>query len=358
MSNIEELKKELLNQKQAIETAGGVVSVANQNPSPAEITAGIKTIEYNDVSVATATEADVAAGKTFYAGSPELKTGTASYDPDTIEGLFLTNLNEQTYNGKISYTIPHGVSRVRPYCFYSNGNMINVTFHSDITHIYDYAFYNCTKFTFDGFDNMTKLKQFSQYSFYNCQLQNFDFERFPESLEYIGSYCFANAVPEYSNIRLTSKLTYCGTSAFRCPTRQRMGSIDLTEYSLDSIAQSLLYYMAFNCDFILPFKTKTVNSTMNYNGCFKNIVFHTDLRTLGTNCFGANTTNPLSDYYLESVVFESETPPSTVGSDVFAIQNIENGFKIYVPDTAVEAYKAVTNLSKYVNCIYPMSQKE
>ena len=57
-------------------------------------------------------------------------------------------------------------------------------------------------------------------------------------------------------------------------------------------------------------------------------------------------------------MFESETIPSTVGGDVFALQNIENGFKIYVPDTVIEEYKAIKNFSKYVNCIYPMSQKD
>lgn len=44
MTALEELKQELINQKNAIEDMGGTVIVANLYPSPAEITAGIKTI--------------------------------------------------------------------------------------------------------------------------------------------------------------------------------------------------------------------------------------------------------------------------------------------------------------------------
>ena len=44
MTTLEELKQELINQKNEIEAKGGTVIVANTYPSPAEITAGIKTI--------------------------------------------------------------------------------------------------------------------------------------------------------------------------------------------------------------------------------------------------------------------------------------------------------------------------
>lgn len=44
MNSLEELKQQLLLQKQAIESKGGYVNVLGSNPSPAEITAGIKSI--------------------------------------------------------------------------------------------------------------------------------------------------------------------------------------------------------------------------------------------------------------------------------------------------------------------------
>ena len=37
---------------------------------------------------------------------------------------------------------------------------------------------------------------------------------------------------------------------------------------------------------------------------------------------------------------------------------MENGLKIYVPDTAIEEYKVMPGMSMYANYIYPMSEKE
>ncbi len=76
MQNIETLKQELINQKAEIEAKGGSVEVAGLNPSPAEITEGIKTIIGADLSDATAKISDVLSGKTFYAGGRTKKMGT------------------------------------------------------------------------------------------------------------------------------------------------------------------------------------------------------------------------------------------------------------------------------------------
>ena len=76
MDNLELIKMELLSQKNAIENKGGTVVVKNVNPSPSEITEGIKTINIPNLSEATATESDVISGKTFYAGNNTLKFGS------------------------------------------------------------------------------------------------------------------------------------------------------------------------------------------------------------------------------------------------------------------------------------------
>lgn len=82
MQNLETLKQELINQKAEIEAKGGEVIVANINPSPKEITEGIKTIIGADLSDATAKTSDVLSGKTFYAGDHTKKMGTLT-KPDT-----------------------------------------------------------------------------------------------------------------------------------------------------------------------------------------------------------------------------------------------------------------------------------
>ena len=70
MERIEELKQELIEQKKLIEEKKGRVIVANLNPSPSEITAGIKTIIGSDLDVGsiTATAEDVKQGKKFLDG--------------------------------------------------------------------------------------------------------------------------------------------------------------------------------------------------------------------------------------------------------------------------------------------------
>ena len=131
----------------------------------------------------------------------------------------------------------------------------------------------------------------------------------------------------------------------------------LIESKITSFPQGTFSGIAFNCDLNLPKTVKTVGSNFNYNGCFKNITIPSSVTTLNAYCFGAATSSPISDFYLNTVTFESPTP-MTIGVTCFAVQNMENNFKIYVPDESVEEYKAVTNLNMYANYIHPVSEKE
>ena len=56
---------------------------------------------------------------------------------------------------------------------------------------------------------------------------------------------------------------------------------------------------------------------------------------------------------LTTFIVEAETPP-TLGSSAFAATN--STFIIYVPDSAVEAYKTSTNWSGYASRIKPLSE--
>ena len=116
MSNIELLKKELLAQKSAIESMGGVVKVANSNPSPREITEAIKTVGGIDVSSCTATEQDVMKGKTFYAGESVQKTGTFDL-ADYTNKLFTYDVDTVSSTEKIYFSYKPGATQIRPYVF-------------------------------------------------------------------------------------------------------------------------------------------------------------------------------------------------------------------------------------------------
>ena len=93
MESINIIKNELINQKNEIEKKYGTVNVANSYPSPSEITQGIATIPYVDLSQSTATEEDVLRGKTFYSGGAELRTGSADFDVDAIDMIFFITYN-------------------------------------------------------------------------------------------------------------------------------------------------------------------------------------------------------------------------------------------------------------------------
>ncbi len=60
------------------------------------------------------------------------------------------------------------------------------------------------------------------------------------------------------------------------------------------------------------------------------------------------------DNKLTEIIFESETPPY-IGFDTFSYNPDLN--VIYVPDNAVETYKAKTNLTQYADIIKPISER-
>ena len=94
MSRTNPIKQHLIDQQQIIEEKGGVVNFLNDYPAPEEITEGIKTIITPDFTVATATEADVATGKTFYSNSSQLLKTVYGRFPITDAALLLIQLQD------------------------------------------------------------------------------------------------------------------------------------------------------------------------------------------------------------------------------------------------------------------------
>ena len=136
-----------------------------------------------------------------------------------------------------------------------------------------------------------------------------------------------------------------------------MPSLDVSSYKLNLLYSYTFYNIAFNCDFTVPSSVVSIQSCFNKNGCFRNIKIPTTLSSLQNECFGADTNEAVSNFYLQTVEFESETPP-TFGTNVFALQNLSNGMKIYVPDVSVDVYKAASGMTPYVDIILPKSQMD
>ena len=356
MNNLELLKQELLSQKDLIEKRGGVVVQAGTNPSPAEITEAIKTIAGSDLTLATAVEEDVRYGKTFYSGSPELKTGSANMDTESFNHIFTYVANEQSCDGDIYFTLPNHITSIKESMFSYNVNKITLTFSENIKTIGTSAFRGAKNFTFLNFSNLNQLLTISQYAFYGSGANGIDFYNLPNSITKIDAYAFESCLQANQSLKLPESLINWGQSAFKQSSRVQLNDFNISDSKITSFPNMAIYNLAFDCDLVVPSNVITIYNQFNYNGCFRNIVFHSEVM-LYDNVFDASSYLPLSDFYLKSVVFEGESVPS-LGNNMFAAQNITNGFKIYVPDNSIEEYKAASKLAKYINCIYPMSQKE
>lgn len=357
-NNLLTLKNELLTQKQVIESMSGIVSVAGNHPSPAEITQAIKTIPFNDLSVATATEADVLQGKTFFAGNSELKTGTAVMDPLTINAMLMYEVQKTMTDETLYYTIPEHVKDLRRYVFYQNQHKVKLSFHEDMTSIGDYSFYQVNNFDLENFGVMKNLQTIGMYAFYYFKGSGIDPMEISDTVTKIDNNAFTNAIHSRMDYKFPASLKQIGQAVFRSTTRLEAGMLDLSACTQIKTTNSYTFAcLAFDCDFTVPDWFTTIGTNFNFNGCFKNIVVPVSTVTLQQGCFGGDSSQPVSSFYLNTVTFESEQPP-TIGVSIFAPQHITNGFKIYVPDNAIEEYKATTNLVKYADCMYPMSQKE
>ena len=355
MEGIIAIQEELKKQKTIIEKMEGKVDVSNLNPTPAEITEGIKSIPSVDLSGSTATEEDVKQGKTFYSGSAVMRTGSAVFETDITNALFMYPSDTVTYDGEIYYAVPEGMTTIKRYCFYQNLNHVTIKFCDNISIIDEYAFYKTANFKFENFNELKNLTYVGMHSFDNSSADGIEMGNLPNTVYNIGSYSFYYSVKPYLDIRFPDALSSLGQYSYMAKTRTLENSLDLSNFKLKSLPAYTFYHLAFNSDFEAPSTVTSISMYFNYNGCFKNITIPANTN-LSNYCFGANAANPVSDYYLKTVTFLAETP-KTIGSNVFAVQNIENGLKIYVPDNSIEEYKAVANLSPYVDIIFPISQK-
>lgn len=359
MSSIERLKQELIYQKSAIESKGGVVNVANTNPSPAEISAGIDGIKSVDISQATAQEGDVLKGKTFYAVNNTLRTGTLSLDT-ILEQTFLFG-DMPVSSERYTIEIPEHMVNIREYFMYSNPNYLDIYFHSNIERIEGYTFGDCSNFNFYNFSSMNKLEYIGVQAFMNCNPEAFDLSQMPANVKQIQQKAFQNVPRSGMGLIVPNGVTSMGTYAFSCDSR-----VDVSSFSFPSSAYvntTLPAYSFQNIgahyDLYVPDTTQTIGAGFNKGGSFDNVSLGIKVKSVLEKAFGSNDTDPVENFFLRTVTFNNPTPPSITTDKVFAMQNLEHDFKIYVPDSSLEEYKAVSKLRLwYDGYIYPISMKE
>lgn len=104
MTALEELKQELINQKNAIEDKGGTVIVANTYPSPAEITAGIKTIPTTSTSSSgpSVTVASTTSQNLNYTQNVDFSTTSTNLSTDNASNISEDIKGDETLETKIT----------------------------------------------------------------------------------------------------------------------------------------------------------------------------------------------------------------------------------------------------------------
>ena len=461
MESLEILKRELITQKAEIEQKGGRVSLASINPSPSEITAGIKTINVPNLADATAVCEDVCEGKTFYAGNNELKYGTrvdidlsnatataenvelgktfyagdnniktgTKVVPDltiadaleenveqgktfyagnneiktgnrVIPDLSLADATEEDvavgkkfYSGSneikigtkeessggemsdlnfrlfvigdataegetIDYVFPQGIKSTKSHLFYESTNKsLNLTFNTDLEVIAGYTFYKAEKINLTNFNELSNLKMVDTFAFGYAGM-NLTLENLSNVLTTVEARAFFATLKENSNIILPKSLQKYGNYAFANDTKLEMKNLIMPDdIELTSVGSYGFSNLMFDCDFKIPSTISALPANFMYGTSFNNITIPATCTAFGNAAFYMLKTEAASYRRLKTVTFESATPP-TFGTYPFADQDITNNFKIYVPDEAVDTYKAVSRLSSFANYIYPVSQKE
>ncbi len=362
MNSIELLKQELKDQKSAIESKGGTVSVASTNVSPSEITAGIKSINTVDCSIANATEEDVLSGKTFFAGNNTIKTGTLvvsesnNSNQNLLDYVFFGKSGETYPNLEIHF--PDFATTIKEYAFYNCKNKLDVYMTPYLTNVGTYAFHLGTDTTIHDMDKAVNLTKVDINSFRTTK--GIELSALPSSLANIGNYAFTDCAAYSNGIALPASLTTVGNYAFSCSDVTEVQFIDLSQAA--DIDYSLYMFQFIKClsNLVIPEGIKTINSYFNYNGSMKSVTFPTSLTRLNSYSFGCNSSMSLEDLITESYTFLSVAPPSLTNTTFTTklLDRTSASIKFYVPDESVEAYKNLSNLSAFSNYIHPISEKE
>lgn len=356
-NNIELLKQELVKQKTEIENKGGTVNVANINPSPSEITTAIQNLVVPDLSQIDLTSDDVLAGKAFVASDGSISTGTNDYNFDYVMKVWFFDddtMPEQTETTTLY--IPSGITRIRSHFFRGNKSKVRIIFNDDLQTIGSYAFQLATNAMFENFSSLQNLQTVEDYAFDYCVSGAIDLSNLPQ-LKKIGIRGLAGVACATQQIILPSTLESIGTYAFSGATVKLIcpGLVIPEGFSLPFSA-GMFQMIKFQSDFNPSSNFTAIPTSFNTKGSFTNVTLPSSIASVGNMAFGGLTADPISDYYCTNFWFQRETPPTCGVDCIFSGNASRDDFHIYVPDNSVEAYKAVSNLSKVKSKILPESQ--
>ena len=194
-------------------------------------------------------------------------------------------------NSATTYTVPDGVTKINPLCFYYS-TLQSVVLPDGLNVIDTQAFYDA--------NSLSSIN-------------------IPNSVTAYGSYVFSK-----------TKLTSFVVSS-----------------NVTTILSNILQYTTTltNVEF---YNTTIPELTCNNCTSLKNVIVGSNVTSIGSQAFQDCKA-------LESVEFQGTTPPTLASANAFL--NTNSTFKIYVPDSAVSAYKSAQYFSQYASQIYPVSSR-
>lgn len=164
-----------------------------------------------------------------------------------------------------------------------------------------------------------------------------------ENILTIGSYAFGNT-PNLTTEIVVPNCTSIGQNAFYEGSKKEGSGITGIDAPL---CTSVANYAFRKCNqlvtAILPSVITTGQSFIE-SGIQK--IYFRDIETIGSYCFQDCSR-------LETMVIDNITPPALQG---YALNRTPSTMRIYVPDSAVDTYKAASGWSSYASRIHPLSE--
>ena len=164
----------------------------------------------------------------------------------------------------------------------------------------------------------------------------------PDGVTSIGSYAFQ--YNQLTSVVIPDSVISFGTYAFE---NNQLTSViipdGVTTIGVRAFANNQLTTIV-----ILDSVTTIDNNAFQFNK-LTNIIIPDSVTNIGGNAFAYNQ--------LTEIIFSSETPPIIQSFTFYSNSNLLTQGSIYVPNNAVETYKAMTNYTQYASIIKPISER-
>lgn len=301
----------------------------------ADLKTQVDNLDEINLGGATATESDVLAGKTFFSGDAEIKTGTLEV-PDLsattattddvlqgkkfynaqgefVEGIYTPptstdNKLSQVLNGDaITLTASDlaGVTAIRQQAFNKYPNELNITIPSSVTDIGMYAFYD-SKLKELKFEENSQLKTIGVMSFHNTDITSVTI---PKSVTTMGSDAFSFCYD------ITSLTFEQGCLITEIPSSAFQNSCNIDMLDLSTCIQL----------------TKIGNNAFS-SSTIRNMILPSSLTSIGSSAMPGS---------LDTLTVLATTPPTLNANFAQRLATI------YIPAGTLSAYQSATNWSKY-----------